>query len=190
MSRLLAKCVGALAVVMCVAIAHDSGAASVAKQYKAPAADTQPHGSTPTDGEADQPTPPAPRKRPLPSAAGSEAAVDHAVLTLQCDWLGKRIISLLVRDDPDAADDFVPFYQRFTCAEEHLSKAFGCAVANLDEIETSALAELVDACWKDPSVRMVPAEPEAKAEKGEKGDKSDKSESAGGKPGEPAAKTH
>lgn len=182
MSRYLAKYAGALALALSVLFAHDAVAASSAKQYKAAPADAEAGKSAAPEGEAGKATPPAPRKRPAPPAAGADAAAPaHGVMSLQCDWLGKRIISLLVRDDPDAAQDFTPFYQRFVCGEEHLAKAFGCAVANLDGIENSALTELIDACWKDPAARMVAVETEAAGDKAEKGGKS---EPAPGKPGE------
>jgi hypothetical protein len=120
-----------------------------AQPYKtAPAAE-----ATPPAGEA----PGAmrvPRRRPA-TAEEVKPAVDPA-LTDQCSWIGKRIISLLVRDDAMAADDFSPFYVKFGCPEPHLSKAFGCLVANLLTMENSALADQADECWRDPNVRYVP----------------------------------
>jgi hypothetical protein len=188
MSGLLAWWASALAVGLCVAIGGGGAAAQTVKPYQP--APVDPAKPAPQEGETGKTAAPAaPRKRPVPPAPGAEAAAERGVVSLQCDWLGKRIISLLVRDDPDAAQDFTPFYQRFACAEDHLSKAFGCAVANLDDVENNGLAELVDACWKNPAVRMVAAEPETAGDKPEKPLKTDKPEKGGkgeGAPGRPA----
>jgi hypothetical protein len=74
----------------------------------------------------------------------------------QCAWLGRRIISLLIRDDAMAANDFTPFYLRFECPEDHLAEAFGCTVVNLPMVEQNAQQEQIESCWQDPSVRVPP----------------------------------
>jgi hypothetical protein len=122
---------------------------AVAQVYKSPPA-------TETTLPAEKP--PAvgiPRRRP---AAGEEIKPPpDPAFTEQCAWIGKRIVSLLVRDDAMAANDFIPFYARFGCPEEHLSRAFGCLVANLMTVENSALADQAEECWRNPAVRYVPA---------------------------------
>ncbi len=98
---------------------------------------------------------PSPPRRPMVATTAVEPK--DPGLSDQCAWLGKRIISLLVRDDAMTATDFGPFYQRFNCSEERLSKAFGCLVANLDTVENSVFADQVEECWRDPQVRYAPA---------------------------------
>lgn len=98
---------------------------------------------------------PSPPRRPMVATTAVEPK--DPGLSDQCAWLGKRIISLLVRDDAMTATDFGPFYQRFNCSEERLSKAFGCLVANLETVENSVFADQVDECWREPSVRYAPA---------------------------------
>lgn len=95
----------------------------------------------------------APRRRAVPPE-GDGGAPEGSAQTDQCAWIGKRIVGLLVRDDAMGANDFIPFYQRFQCPEDHLSKAFGCVVANLPTIENNAIGDQLDECWRDPLVRF------------------------------------
>lgn len=97
---------------------------------------------------------PAPTRRPA-TAEERKAPADPA-LSDQCSWIGTRIISLLMRDDAMTADDFMPFYAKFGCPDPHLARAFGCLVANAPTLETSALADQAEECWRDPQVRYVP----------------------------------
>lgn len=93
---------------------------------------------------APRPALPAPKALP-PDIAG------------ECAWLGKRIISLLARDDVDQADKFRSFYRDFGCRESHLGPTFRCVILNSDEpaaanAPASANAEdtftaRVDRCW-------------------------------------------
>ena len=86
-----------------------------------------------------------PEQPPPPAARDGEPAV-----AAECAWIGKRIVSLLVRDDAMAAGDFLPFYLRFHCPEERIGKSFGCVVRNGE-----ATPERVEMCWADPST-IVP----------------------------------
>lgn len=93
---------------------------------------------------APRPALPAPKALP-PDIAG------------ECAWLGKRIISLLARDDVDQADKFRSFYRDFGCRESHLGPTFRCVILNSDEpaaanAPATANAEdtftaRVDRCW-------------------------------------------
>lgn len=93
-----------------------------------------------------------PRRRP-PLHPSVIQSTGEGSYSLQCEWLGKRIMNLLIRDDAMAANDFTPFYIRFNCPEDHLARAFGCVVGNLNKIENSALADQIKACWLDPSAK-------------------------------------
>ncbi len=118
---------------------------SIDKQPQGPSKPAVEPAVQPTD-----PTKPVPRRRPVAAAAPTTVPAPGRE---ECAWVGKRIISLLVRDDAMTAGDFGPFYQRFLCPEDHLSQAFGCVVANLDTIESGALADQVDECWREPALR-------------------------------------
>jgi hypothetical protein len=93
----------------------------------------------------------APQRRPEsppPDVHDGETAI-----AAECAWIGKRIVSLLVRDDAMAAGDFLPFYLRFHCPEDRIGKSFGCVVRNGE-----ATPERVELCWADPSI-IVPKPP-------------------------------
>lgn len=123
---------------------------TIAAQYK-----TVPPAVTPERTGSKDDRVPSPPRRPM--VATSAVEPKDPGLSDQCAWLGKRIISLLVRDDAMTATDFGPFYQRFNCSEERLSKAFGCVVANLETVENSVFADQVEECWREPSIRYTPA---------------------------------
>lgn len=75
----------------------------------------------------------------------------------ECVWIGKRIISLLRREDIDTAQTFDRFYTAFNCPVTHLGKAFGCVVAS--ESDREAVDEQINRCWADPYVRPSPLPP-------------------------------
>jgi hypothetical protein len=70
----------------------------------------------------------------------------------ECLWLGRRVTSLLWRDDPDAAKRFIEMYDRFNCPGEHLKLAFRCVVrmGPMDQKATQKLAARVHMCWVNP----------------------------------------
>lgn len=94
---------------------------------------------------------PRPRPLTLETDARTTAQSDR------CRWLGKRIVSLLTRDDAMAASDFNPFYEQFGCPTEHLAGAFGCVIATTEQTQGDDLAIRVDRCWADPVEGRRPA---------------------------------
>src|SRR5215813_15271566 len=70
----------------------------------------------------------------------------------ECVWTGRRIESLLWRDDIDTARRYIDLYDRFGCSSEHLKLAFRCLIRQgpLDPKATDRLAARVHACWMDP----------------------------------------
>ena len=133
----------------CVTIGA-AAAAVVEVQYRTPAEQSTPVEPKAPSSEREprikERTPPP---RPIVPPEGQQ---QNPALREDCAWLGQRIVSLLVRDDPMTGNDFVPFYQRFGCPQEHLSKAFGCVVG-FGSAENEALADRVAQCWTDPAVR-------------------------------------
>ncbi len=124
-------------------------------QGSPPSATPAPSPTAPlTEGRAkDRTTPPRrPEPPPPPEQRDGEPAV-----AAECAWIGKRIVSLLVRDDAMAAGDFLPFYLRFHCPEERIGKSFGCVVRNGE-----ATPERVELCWGDPNI-IVPKPPKEPA---------------------------
>lgn len=73
----------------------------------------------------------------------------------ECAFTGKRVVSLLSRDDVVAATEFHEFYQAFDCPVLHLAAAFGCAVDVPEGVE-EPVNDRVERCWEQPSSRPLP----------------------------------
>jgi hypothetical protein len=99
-----------------------------------------------------------PLPRPIVAPEGQQTS---PALREECAWLGQRIVSLLFRDDPMTGNDFLPFYTRFECPEEHLTKAFACVVRN-GAADNDVLADRIAECWADPTHPPTPASGSAK----------------------------
>lgn len=69
----------------------------------------------------------------------------------ECVFTGKRIVNSLARDDVEAAEKFVRFYEKFSCPAGHLRAAFRCAVDGDAPVPGKALSDRVDECWARPT---------------------------------------
>jgi hypothetical protein len=71
----------------------------------------------------------------------------------ECLWLGRRVVSLLWRDDLDTAFRHLDLYDRFGCPGDHIQAAFRCLVrqGDLDGKATDKLYSRVHACWISPN---------------------------------------
>ncbi len=84
----------------------------------------------------------------------------------ECVWLGRRVVSLLWRDDLDTAFRHLDLYDRFGCPGGHIQASFRCLVLHTNAIDPKAadsLANQVHACWINPSLQATaaPAHPAA-----------------------------
>jgi len=70
----------------------------------------------------------------------------------ECVWTGRRIASLLWRDDVDTAKRYLDIYDRFSCPSDHLKLVFRCVVrlGPMDQKGAEKLAARVHACWLNP----------------------------------------
>jgi hypothetical protein len=70
----------------------------------------------------------------------------------ECVWTGRRIVSLLWRDDIDTARRFMELYEHFTCSPKHLKLAFRCVIKQgpIDPKAAEELATRVHDCWIAP----------------------------------------
>ena len=77
----------------------------------------------------------------------------------ECVWLGRRVVSLLWRDDLDTAFRHLELYERFSCPSAHIQAAFRCLVrqGDLDPKSPDTLSGRVHACWLDPALPPTPA---------------------------------
>ncbi len=76
----------------------------------------------------------------------------------ECVWLGRRVVSLLWRDDLDTAFRHLDLYDRFGCPGAHIQATFRCLVrqGNIDPKAQETLNGRVHACWLNPG--LPPAE--------------------------------
>lgn len=77
----------------------------------------------------------------------------------ECVWLGRRVVSLLWRDDLDTAFRHLDLYDRFGCPGPHIQQAFRCVLKHgpIDAKATDALSNRVNSCWLNPSMAVQPA---------------------------------
>jgi hypothetical protein len=71
----------------------------------------------------------------------------------ECLWLGRRVVSLLWRDDLDTAFRHLDLYDRFGCPAGHIQATFRCLVrqGNIDPKAPDTLNSRVHSCWINPS---------------------------------------
>jgi hypothetical protein len=79
--------------------------------------------------------------------------VDGPAGNQECVWLGRRVISLLWRDDLDTAFRHLDLYDRFGCPGGHIQATFRCLVrmGDVDPKSPDALNGRIHACWINPS---------------------------------------
>lgn len=80
------------------------------------------------------------------------AKLPHSAGAPECVWTGRRIASLLWRDDIDTARRYIDLYDRFNCSSEHLKMVFRCVIEQgpLDPKAADRLASRVHGCWIEP----------------------------------------
>jgi hypothetical protein len=70
----------------------------------------------------------------------------------ECVWLGRRVVSLLWRDDMDTAFRHLDLYDRFGCPSSHIQATFRCLVrqGQIDPKAAESLTGRVHTCWLNP----------------------------------------
>jgi hypothetical protein len=83
----------------------------------------------------------------------------------ECLWLGRRVVTLLWRDDMDTAFRHLDLYDRFGCPAAHIQAAFRCLIRQgpFDPKAADTLNGRVFACWLDPAMAPPPPPPPAPA---------------------------
>ena len=76
----------------------------------------------------------------------------------ECVWLGRRVVSLLWRDDLDTAFRHLDLYDRFGCPSSHIQATFRCVVrqGHIDPKAPESLNSRVHACWLNPALTPAP----------------------------------
>ncbi len=77
----------------------------------------------------------------------------------ECVWLGRRVVSLLWRDDLDTAFRHLDLYGPVRLPERHIQATFRCIVrqGNIDPKAPETLNGRVHACWLNPGLSPAPA---------------------------------
>ncbi len=138
-------CVVAFGLAASAAFAQSSGNGKPAEPQK-PATDTVKEGQKKIDEIAEA-------TRTLTGPAGNP----------ECVWLGRRVVSLLWRDDLDTAFRHMDLYDRFGCPTAHIQATFRCLVrqGNIDAKAQETLQGRIQACWLNPG--LPPSPPTAAA---------------------------
>ena len=72
----------------------------------------------------------------------------------ECIWIGRRVVSLLWRDDMDTAFRHLDLYDRFGCPSGQVQATFRCLVrqGNIDPKAQETLNMRIHACWINPAL--------------------------------------
>jgi hypothetical protein len=92
--------------------------------------------------------------------AEAQRAVNGPAGNPECVWLGRRVVSLLWRDDLDTAFRHLDLYDRFGCPSAHVQASFRCIIQhgmNIDPKAADTLNARVQACWINPTNPALPA---------------------------------
>jgi hypothetical protein len=117
--------------------------------------DAKPAEKTPAAG---QETTKEPQK--IDEFAEAQHAISGPAGNPECVWLGRRVVSLLWRDDLDTAFRHLDLYDRFGCPSGHIQATFRCIILHGNNIDPKAADSLngrVQACWINPSMPTMPA---------------------------------
>ncbi|HTV36823.1 MAG TPA: beta-1-3, beta-1-6-glucan biosynthesis protein [Xanthobacteraceae bacterium] len=113
-------------------------------------------------------------KKPAPGQQPAQKEDEYSEISHQvagpagnpeCVWLGRRVVSLLWRDDLDTAFRHLDLYDRFGCPAGHVQAAFRCLIlhaSNIDPKAPDSLNGRVEACWINPT-QPAPPPPAASA---------------------------
>ena len=146
--RLLAAvlCAASISASTSVALAQSGGAKPAEPQKPAAAAPADPAATKEGQKKIDEI---AEASRVLTGPAGNP----------ECVWLGRRVVSLLWRDDLDTAFRHLDLYDRFGCPSAHIQATFRCIVrqGNIDPKAPETLNGRVHACWLNPGLPPAPA---------------------------------
>jgi len=132
---------------------------SAAVEPLAPSALAQSNDAKPADKApaAAQETGKEPQK--IDEFAEAQRAISGPAGNPECVWLGRRVVSLLWRDDLDTAFRHLDLYDRFGCPSAHIQATFRCLILHGNNIDPKAADSLngrVQSCWINPSMPPTP----------------------------------
>jgi hypothetical protein len=118
------------------------------------------------DLRSQDPKSPANAANPADAAKDSQRKTDEFVEASQaingpagnpeCVWLGRRVVSLMWRDDLDTAFRHLDLYDRFGCPGGHVQAAFRCLTrfgGQIDPKVAETLDSRIHVCWINPGAQ-------------------------------------
>jgi len=102
---------------------------------------------------ADKPPAEAAKEKKVDEFAEAERVLGGPAANPECLWLGRRVVSLLWRDDLDTAFRHLDLYDRFGCPAGHIQATFRCLVrqGSIDPKATDTVNSRVHGCWINPT---------------------------------------
>ena len=143
--------------VLSVAVVLCAAASILASAAFAQGNDAKPADQTPSASEQAQ---------KVDEFAEAQKALNGPEGNPECVWLGRRVVSLLWRDDLDTAFRHLDLYDRFGCPSVHIQASFRCLLLHSNSIDPKAADSLngkVQACWLNPALQPTAAQPAAPA---------------------------
>jgi hypothetical protein len=129
----------------------------------------QSNDAKPADKAAPAGQEPGKEAQKIDEFAEAQQALSGPAGNPECVWLGRRVVSLLWRDDLDTAFRHLDLYDRFGCPSGHIQASFRCLILHGNNIDPKAADSLhgrVQACWINPSTPAISSPPPAAAATG------------------------
>jgi hypothetical protein len=140
---------------LCVAVGLAvAAAAPLAVPALAQNTDAKPTDQAPANGQE-----PAKEPQKVDEFAEAQKALGGPAGNPECVWLGRRVVSLLWRDDLDTAFRHLDLYDRFGCPSGHIQATFRCLLLHSNNIDPKAADSLngrVNSCWINPNLQATP----------------------------------
>jgi len=145
-----------LTAVLCAAVLISSAQVASAQSGEVRPAEPRPQAGQPNDAAKD---------RQKDELAEADRILNGPAGNPECVWLGRRVVSLLWRDDLDTALRHLKLYDRFGCPASQIQSTFRCVLRQgpFDPKNPESLASRVHACWLTPAPAPAAPAPAAPA---------------------------
>lgn len=143
-----------------------AGFLSAALAVCAPAVLAENNDAKPPDKTAPAGQEPAKETQKVDEYAEAQKALTGPAGNPECVWLGRRVVSLLWRDDLDTAFRHLDLYDRFGCPSAHVQATFRCLIQhgnNIDPKVADTLNGRIQSCWINPTNPTILTPPPAPA---------------------------
>ena len=130
--------------------------------FSAPAVSAENNDAAPPEKAAPAGQEPAKENQKVDEYAEAQKALSGPAGNPECVWLGRRVVSLLWRDDLDTAFRHLDLYDRFGCPSAHIQATFHCLIQhgnNIDPKVADTLNGRVFSCWVNPTNPSIQAPP-------------------------------